>query len=276
MTVIGVFGATGRTGGATVRALRRRGAGVRALVRRTDGKEAAELLALGAEVVRADQEDMDSLNSALAGCERVFNVQAAFDSRGRHQYEAEVRQGKNVARAAAAAGVRHVVQISAGPGHRMGLPHFDAKIEIREAMERAGLRVTALHPGPFMELMVDPRFAPAISTWGAEPRMVGWERPMPWIAVSDVGQVAAERLLAPVPAESSAEMLVGDYRSLQDCRALLASRGRKPFRLPMPLWLFRAMAGTELPDMWHYLMNEPRLPVTAGRFLDVPAWVKQL
>ena len=81
MAMIGVLGATGRTGGATVRALRRRGEAVRALVRRTDGAAARELKALGAEVVRADQDEVDSLRVALAGCERVFNVQAAFDQR---------------------------------------------------------------------------------------------------------------------------------------------------------------------------------------------------
>lgn len=276
MGIVAVLGATGRTGGATVRHLVARGASVRALLRRTDGTPAERLRAAGVTVVGADMEDLASLRPALEGCDRLFNVQPAFDARGRHEADRERLQGRNVAQAVADAGVRHVVQLSAGPGTPTGLPHFDVKLEVREAFESKGLVVTALHPSPFMELMTDRGFAPALSTWGVEPRVVGWDRKIPWISVDDVGRAAAASLTDPVPEQSVTRVLVADHQTLAECRALLRARGIPVRRLPLPIWLFRKMVGDELLGMWEWLRTEPPLPKSNDGFATVPAWVDSL
>lgn len=276
MGSVAVLGATGRTGGATLRHLVARGAPVRALLRRTDGSAADRLRAAGVTVVRADMEDPASLQAALEGCEQLFNVQPAFDARGRHEADRERLQGWNVAQAAASAGVRHVVQLSAGPGTPSGLPHFDVKLEIRAAFESKGLVVTALHPAPFMELMTDGEFAPALSTWGVEPRVVGWDVKIPWICVDDVGRAAAASLAGPVPERSVARVLVADHQTLAECRALLRARGVPVRRLPLPIWLFRRMVGEELLGMWEWLRREPPPPVSEDGFRRVASWVESL
>jgi uncharacterized protein YbjT (DUF2867 family) len=271
---IAVLGATGRTGGSTVRHLRERGVEVRALTRDPTGPSGDALRELGAEVRRADMDEEQSLQEALGGVRRLFNVQPAYDQRGRYQGAAELAQGETVARAAAAVGVDHVVQLSAGRDEPTGIPHFDAKLTIREGFEGRGITVTALHPGPFMELMVDRSFAPALSVWGVEPRIVGWDRPVPWVAVDDIGQRAADALIGPVPDSSVSVQLIGDLRSLRDCRRLLTEAGRPPRRVPIPTWLFRAMVGDELVQMWRWLTEIDEIPVTPG-LLDVPAWIDQ-
>lgn len=271
---IAVLGATGRTGGATVRHLLAQGASVRALTRDSRSRRAEALADFGADVIAVDMDDEASLKRALAETTRLFNVQPAFDNRGRYQGELELAQGAAVARAAGAVGVRHVVQMAAGPGEPTGLPHFDAKLRIRRNFEDQDVTVTAIHPGPFMELMVDRSFAPALSVWGVEPRIVGWDHPLPWVATDDIGRIAADALTGPIPGDSSANVLIGDVRSLRDCRRILTEAGRRPRRVPIPIFMFRAMVGEEFLQMWRWMMTIDEFPVTPG-LLDVSAWIEQ-
>ncbi len=275
--VIAVLGATGRTGGATVKHLTSRGVPVRALTRDPDSPAARRLAGPGIEVRAADMDDLDSMLRALEGATRLFNVQPAYDSRGRYQGEQELAHGAMVARAAGAVGVRHIVQLAAGRGVPSGLPHFDSKLAIRRGFEDQGIPVTAIHPGPFMELMVLPAYAPAVSVWGVEPRIVGWDRKLPWVALTDIGRTAADHLTGPVPADGRTIELYGDLRSLRECRTLLTDAGRAPRRTPIPTWLFRAMVGDEFIAMWRWLttVDPASIQLTPG-LLDVPAWAATL
>jgi NAD(P)H dehydrogenase (quinone) len=63
--VFAIIGATGKVGGATVRALRERGAPVRAVVR--DRARAADLATLGCEIAVADLDDRGAIARALQG-----------------------------------------------------------------------------------------------------------------------------------------------------------------------------------------------------------------
>lgn len=135
------------------------------------------LAAGGAENVLANMASADSLAQAFAGADGVFNVQPAFDARGRYHFDIEVQQGKAVAEALRRAGIGHVVYGSAGTGEHTGIPHFDAKIEIEAALRSACPRVSVLRPAPFMELMTDADYMPQFSTWGVEPKVTGWDTP---------------------------------------------------------------------------------------------------
>jgi uncharacterized protein YbjT (DUF2867 family) len=275
--VIAVLGATGRTGGATARHLLARGAAVRAITRDPGGAPARALAQAGVEVRTADMSDAETLRDALRGATRLFNVQPAFDGRGRHDRELELVQGRAVATAAATERVGHVVQLAGGYGRRTGVPHLDTKLDIRAAFHQAGIPVSYLCPAPFMELMVDPSFAPAISTWGAEPRVIGWDHPKPWVAVDDIGRVAADLLTTPPPDVSHELSVTGDVRSLRDCRRILTEIGLAPRRLPVPFpeWAFRAIAGGELPAMWRWVAQSEAV-VTSNDLLDVPRWAAGL
>ncbi|MDQ2692029.1 MAG: NmrA family NAD(P)-binding protein, partial [Chloroflexota bacterium] len=73
--IIVVVGATGRQGGQVVRHLLKQGWRVRALTRKPEGKKAAELKALGAEVVRANLDDKTSLEAAFGGAYGLYDIQ---------------------------------------------------------------------------------------------------------------------------------------------------------------------------------------------------------
>lgn len=261
MSIFAVIGATGRTGGATARALLARGHTVRALTRDPGSDPAAALARLGAEAARADMDDVGSLVAAFDGADGVFSVQPAFDARGRHRADEERTQGLNVARALGEAGVLHVVYSSAGTGAPgSGVPHFDVKLEIEAALRAACPSVTVLRPAPFMELLVDPSFAPPLSTWGVEPKVVGWDTALPWVAVRDVGSAAATALRRPEEFGGREVFLSADAASLREARAAYReAAGRPPRRVPLPVWAFRAIAGDEMVRMWAYMRDDPSM-----------------
>ena len=66
-----VTGATGKIGGAVAAQLLEKGVTTRALVHREDGRS-ARLRALGAEVVVADMFDIQQVQSALVGVDRLY------------------------------------------------------------------------------------------------------------------------------------------------------------------------------------------------------------
>ncbi len=248
-----VFGATGNMGGATARELLRRGWRVRAVSRDPGSEKAAALASLGAEVVQGDMEDRASLEAAFDGIRRVFSVQNWTIS----GTEGEIRQGKLVAEAAQSAGVEHLVYGSAGSGDPdTGVPHFDAKLVVEAYMRQLGLPFTIIRPVPFMELLSEKEFYPALAAWGAQPKVLGWDLPIPWVAVRDLGLAIVEFFQNPGSWVGREVVLAGDVKSLAECRDTFESKaGKKPTRIPLPLWLFRRMAGDEFVLMWRWMAS---------------------
>jgi uncharacterized protein YbjT (DUF2867 family) len=262
--IVVVCGATGRQGGAVMRHLLAEGWQVRALTRQPDGPKAQPLRDAGAEVTGVDMADRSTLDAAFAGAYGVFNVQNPQIA----GFEGEVAQGRNVADAAKAAGVRHLVYGSAGMGHRTGVPSWDAKVLIADHMREAGLPITVLRPMAFMELMSDKDFYPQVSVWHVMPKLMGWDRALPWLAADDVGVIAAKAFADPGRFIGQELPLAADVRTLDDGRQLWRERGRAPRGFPMPTWLFERVAGKDLPTMWRWLRTE-EVPLDTGPTLAV-------
>ena len=248
-----IFGATGNVGGATAREMLKRGWQVRAVTRSPGSKKARALAALGAEVVQGDMDDPASLARVFDGFRRVLSVQNWQVSGP----EGEVRQGKHVAEAARSAGVEHLVFASAGVGEaHSGVPHFDNKIVIEKHMEALGIPFTTVRPVPFMELMTEKAFFPPVGIWGFSPKILGWDTPLPWVAVRDIGIANAHIFENPGDWIGREIILCGDVKTLGECRDIYAAvTGKKPFRVPLPVWLFRKMAGDELIVMWRWMLD---------------------
>jgi uncharacterized protein YbjT (DUF2867 family) len=157
--IVAVVGATGAQGGGLARAILADAAGafaVRALTRKVDSEKARALAAAGAEVVEADLDDQASLERAFAGAYGAFCVTNFWEH---FSPEKEVAQAGNMARAAKAAGVRHVIWSTLEDTRRwvpldddrmptlMGkykVPHFDGKGEADAAFREAGVPTTFL------------------------------------------------------------------------------------------------------------------------------------
>ena len=148
--IIAVTGATGQQGGAVARKLLADGWKVRALTRDVNKPAAQELASIGAEVVVGDMEDRAQLEAAFKGAYGVFSVQNFWlPNVG---FEGEIRQGKNVADAAKAAGVQHLVYSSVGAAHRgMGQKHFESKWITEQYVHSLELPYTIFRPAAFFE-----------------------------------------------------------------------------------------------------------------------------
>jgi len=155
--VIAVVGSTGVQGGGLCRAILADPSGgfsVRAITRDPSKDRAKALAAAGAEVVTADLDDVESLKKAFAGAHGVYGVTNFWEH---FSAEKEKAQARNIAEAAKAAGVKHVVwstledtrAFMAADDKRMPflqekyrVPHFDAKAEANAFF--AGLPATML------------------------------------------------------------------------------------------------------------------------------------
>src|SRR6185503_14665380 len=140
---IAVTGGPGHQGGEVARKLLADGWKVRALTRDVNKPAAQELKSLGAEIVAGDMDDRAQLDAAFDGAYGVFSVQNFWlPNVG---FEGEVRQGKNVADAAKAAGVGHLVYSSVGAAHRgMGQKHFESKWVIEQHIHALDIPYTIL------------------------------------------------------------------------------------------------------------------------------------
>jgi uncharacterized protein YbjT (DUF2867 family) len=157
--IIAVVGATGAQGGGLVRAIladRSGGFTARAITRNPGSEKAQALRAAGAEVVAADLDQPETLNQAFAGAHGAFCVTNFWEH---FSPERELTQARNMAQAAKAAGVQHVIwstledtrkwvplesdQMPTLQG-KYKVPHFDAKGEADGAFREAGVPTTFL------------------------------------------------------------------------------------------------------------------------------------
>lgn len=183
-----VVGSTGNQGGSVARRFLREGRDrfrVRGLTRDPGSGPARELAALGAEMVRADLNDVQSLEAAFEGANVIFSVTNYWEPFFPHKIEAsraqvealglggvreyaghlELAQGRNIADAAAAtvdsldangfiaSTLSHAGRCS---GRRFKeLYHFDAKAEVfpyyvKEKHPELAAKMSCVHTGYFM------------------------------------------------------------------------------------------------------------------------------
>lgn len=254
--IIVVTGATGLQGGAVSRHLLRQGWHVRALTRNPTSKRARAIAAAGAEVMQGDMDDAVTLMPVFDQAYGVYSVQNPIISGP----AAEIRQGKQIADAARASGVRHLVYASAGIGRGgTGIPSWETKVQVEAHIRAQGLPATILRPMAFMELMTAKKFAPAIAAWSVMPAAIGPSRSVGWICADDLGAVVAKVFDAPQHFVGKALALASDVQSLEQCRQIYREvMGKNPPHVPMPAWLFQrfGFVGQDLTAMWRWLRTE--------------------
>src|SRR5215208_7286452 len=277
--IIAVVGATGLQGRAVTRRLLTDHWPVRALTRNPDGKKARAIAQLGVEVVKADLSDPASLERAFDGVYGVFSVQNHHIS----GYEAEARQGRQVAEVAKRVGVAQLVYSGAGPGVKgSGVGSWETKLEVAAYIRTLELPVTILHPTAFMELMTEPKFFPPASVWHLMPKLMGSARPVGWLTVEDLAVIVAKAFGDPARFIGGDLPLTSDVQSIDDCRAIWReATGKPPRRFPMPRWLFERFVGTDETTMWRWLRaneidldTEPTLAIHREA-LTVREWLRQ-
>ena len=202
--IIAVVGATGAQGGGLARAILADPSGgfaCRAITREPNKDKANDLIGKGAEVVKADLDDMESLKKAFAGAYGAYCVTNFWEH---FSGVKEKEQAKNIADAASGAGLKHVIwstledtrKLMAANDTRMPIlqekyrvPHFDAKNEVNACF--AELPVTYL----LTSFYWDNLYAFGLGPKKGDDGVFNWAFPMgdkrlAGIAVEDIGKVA--------------------------------------------------------------------------------------
>ncbi|HXF93803.1 MAG TPA: NmrA/HSCARG family protein [Nitrospiraceae bacterium] len=204
--IIAVVGATGMQGGGLIRAIvndKDGGFAARALTRKVGSDKAKELAQLGAEVVAADLDEVESLKRAFAGAYGVFCVTNFWEH---CSPEKEFAQARNMAEAAKHAGVQHVIWSTLEDTRRwvpltdtrmptlLGkykVPHFDAKGEADGVFRALNIPTTFLLTSFYWDNLIHFGMGPKKGPDGTLTFTLPMgDKKLPGIAAEDIGKCA--------------------------------------------------------------------------------------
>jgi uncharacterized protein YbjT (DUF2867 family) len=204
--IIAVVGATGAQGGGLVRAILsdvNSGFTARVLTRNVNSDKTTELAKLGADVVAANLDEIESLKRTFEGAVGAFCVTNFWEH---FSPEKELAQATNMARAAKEAGLEHVIWSTLEDTRQwvplsdnrmptlMGkykVPHFDAKGEANHLFTDMGVPATFLltsfYWDNFIHFGMGPKRGPDGTLAITLPMS---DKKLPGIAAEDIGKCA--------------------------------------------------------------------------------------
>jgi len=205
--VIAVLGATGAQGGGLVRSIlndKSSDFSARALTRDVNSDKAKALTSLGAEVVSVDIDNEESLKKAFEGAYGIYAVTFFWEH---FSPEKENTQAKSIAKAAKAAGVKHIIwstledtrkfipltdnrMPTLGDG-KYKVPHFDGKGESNKYFTELGLPVTFLNTSFYWDNFIYFGMGPKKGPDGKLALSIPMgDKKLPGIAAEDIGKSA--------------------------------------------------------------------------------------
>ena len=204
--IIAIIGATGAQGGGLAHAILENPNDqfqARAITRNPNSDNAKELARLGAEVVKADLDDLNSLKQAFKGAYGVFCVTNYWEH---FSTDKEIEQASNMARAAKDAGAKHVIwstledtrqwvpldnDLMPTLQEKYKVPHFDAKGEANSLFTEHGVPTTFMMASFYWDNMIFFGMGPQKRPDGklAITFPMG-DKKMPGIAAEDIGKCA--------------------------------------------------------------------------------------
>ena len=204
--IIAVVGATGAQGGGLVRAILSdpdHEYHVRAITRDVNSEKAKELVKMGAEVVAADLDDINSIKKAFHGAYGAFCVTFFWDH---FSPEKENNQAKAMAEASKSEGVKHIIWSTLDDTRKLipldddrmptlqgkyRVPHFDAKGESNHYFTDLGLPVTIFNTVFYWDNFIYFGLGPKKGPDGKfSITMPMGDKRLPGIAASDIGKCA--------------------------------------------------------------------------------------
>ncbi|KAK8159777.1 NmrA-like family protein [Phyllosticta citrichinensis] len=293
-----VTGATGKQGGATLKALLQSNGDFQliAVTRDANSASAQKLLGLSNKV-KVVQGNLDNSTQLLLDAQKtagqpiwgVFSVQVSMGPD--QSVETEEKQGKALVDAAIAADVKHFVYSSIdrgvnGENDPTNIPHFTSKFNIEKHLASktngSDMTWTVLQPVAFLDNLgpAGSPFAPAFPTmWKVT---CGEDKKLQLIAATDIGRMAAKALVAPEKYAGKKVGLAGDELTLNEARSI-----------------FKETVGQDLPEapdamaqgilsqsddmhkmfLWFntngYAVDISKVKQELGQVIDFKAWLQQ-
>lgn len=184
-----IFGANGRAGGETAKALLEGARPIRVVLRRAEQAKAWQ--ARGADVAIADMEDADAVAAALEGASGAFLINPPPVS-GDPYHSAEVI-GAALAQGARRAGLpKAVVLSSVGAQHASGTGVISTLHQMETLLADAAPSVAFLRPGYYVETWSE--VVDAVLGEGVLPTFLDPDLKIPMVSTIDVGRTAAALL----------------------------------------------------------------------------------
>jgi len=249
--VLTVLGATGNQGGSVIDLVLSNPTlsskyKLRAVTRSPASKAGKALAARGCEVVQGDVDDVASLKTAFAGSYAVFGVTISDFFSGYSQQQ-EVQQGKNIADACKAAGVKHLVWSSLPHGTKLSngkitkAYQFDAKADVEDYIEsiKGDMITTHFYPGWFMPIVKEsirpgPDGIPTLTYFFSPDLRVAFVD-----IEADTGKYVLGALEAGAAANGAQMQAVSEWATLNDIAATtseVAGRQVKTAQVPVDVW----------------------------------------
>ncbi|KAI3320404.1 NAD(P)-binding protein [Xylariaceae sp. AK1471] len=255
--VILVTGATGKQGGAVINALlkqKEEDFTILAVTRNISGS-GARRLKTKSKSIRLVQGDLDYVPALfreahnVAGHRAIYGVYSVQVSTGKGvTFEGEIRQGKELIHESIHAGVEHFVYGGVERGgdeasweNKTPIPHFQSKYQIehylREQTEHGkvgqDMGWTILRPVAFMD-----NLAPGFPTKVFMAVLRNWlgNKPVQWVATSDIGVFAAKAFINPTCWNHRAIGLAGDELNFDQISKAFENATGYP--VPVTYWFF--------------------------------------
>lgn len=195
---------------------------IRGITRTLNSPAAEEWSKKGVKVVQGDLDDPSSLLAALAGAHTVFGMtNSPFDQ---SKKMLEIQQGKNLADAAVASKVEHLIWSTTPSAYNVSsqklkhVAHFDAKAEVADYIAGLPIRFTFYSPGAFMQNFLSPFRPQSVGHDSlAVIQFVNSETKMPLIDVtSDTGKFVGAILQNPEAYSGKTVAAAGGVYSFQE------------------------------------------------------------
>ena len=238
-----VVGATGNLGRKVVRSLRASGEQVRAMTRVISKGD--ELKSLGAQPVRGDLTDPESLDFALRGARAVVLAAHSILGRGAESSEAVDYEGhRALIDRAKDAGVEHIIYTSViGASRNHPIDFWRTKARVEEHLQDSGIGFTIIRAAAFMEVHAYLLIGKAVVE-GKRVTLTGkGTNPRNFVAAEDVAKVVMGALK--VPALRGETIDVGGPENLtahQVVEVFEKVSGRKARIRHVPITMLRVMA----------------------------------
>lgn len=239
-----VTGATGKQGGAVIKALLDTSADITIFaVTRDPSSASAQKLANTSPKIQLIKGDLANptaiFSSAPQPIHSVFSIQTP-NAADNQNADTEYEQGKALIDAAVAAGsVKHFVQTSVdrhgakSASNPTKVPHFISKHKIEQHLlakaPSAGMTWTIVQPVAFLDNFAPPMGGGFAAMWKVK---LGWERPLQLVSTVDIGRVAAKALVEEERYAGRMIPLAGDDITLKQVQEIYKEQ-KKGEELPM-------------------------------------------
>ena len=226
LPLVAVVGATGQQGGSVVTHLLSSGRyRVRGITRDPASAAAVALKQRGVDVVQAQADSVGELTKAFGGAHAVYGVTNFWDATMKLDASKETQQGKNIADAAVAAGVKVVIWSSLHDSHaivsqRHGASseavahHFTSKHRVEQYIRKLPITSVSVYAGFYCNnFAAFPPFAPTrVSTNSVE-----WALPLradvglPMFDIADTGLYVLQILSNPEKFSGKQLLMATEY-----------------------------------------------------------------